>query len=65
MSVAKPKLAYSRREFAEATGLSEATIKRAIATGNLAEQHPVTGDEGRRVTSGVILAEELDRWLKT
>ncbi len=58
----KPKLAYSRSEAAEATGYSEATIKRAIMAGDLRESHPQVG--GHPSAKGVILSAELERWLE-
>lgn len=61
MAVQKPKLAYSRAEAAEATGYSEVTIKRAIASGDLRESHPMVN--GRPSTKGVIAHDELARWI--
>lgn len=61
MSVLKPKLAYSRAEAAEATGYSEATIKRAIEAGDLRESHPLI--DGRPSSKGVIVHAELERWV--
>lgn len=61
MSVQKPKLAYSRTEAAEATGLSPASIKRACDAGDLREEHPLIS--GRPSTKGVIAHDELMRWI--
>jgi hypothetical protein len=61
--VDKPKLAYSRSEAADASGYSEATIKRAIMAGDLREVHPMVGD--KPTSKGVITRVELERWLAT
>lgn len=54
--MSKPKLSYSVREAADATGLSVDTIRAAIRTGRLEARYPTS--------KGVILATELDRWLE-
>lgn len=55
------RIAYSVKEAAEAIGLSEDTIKRAIRAGDLEAHTPRV--EGRQIARQVIRAEELDRWI--
>lgn len=57
------RLAYTREQLAEATGLSVDTIKRAIAAGQLRTVSPVKGKKGERVTRVLITADEAQRWL--
>lgn len=55
------RIAYSVKEAAEAIGLSEDTIKRAIRAGDLEAHTPRV--EGRQIARQVIRVEELDRWI--
>lgn len=52
----KDKIGYSIYEAAEATGVSDATIRRAIRDGYLAAYYPTS--------RAVILREELVAWIK-
>ena len=56
----KDKVAYSRREAAEALGYEVTMINRACAAGDLRETHPRIN--GKPAKKGVILADELRRW---
>lgn len=55
-------LTYTTQTAAEATGLSVRTIERAIKAGDLRATRPKV--EGREITKDVILATELERWVK-
>jgi len=55
------KLSYTIPEAADATGLSEITIRRAIRAGDLRANRPKV--EGREIAKEVILTAELERWL--
>lgn len=55
MSVAKPKLAYSIKEAAEACGVSVDTIRRAITANDLIARYPTSRP--------VVDADELRAWL--
>lgn len=55
------KIAYSVKEAAEAVGLSQDTIKRAINAGDLVAHAPRI--EGRQIARQVIRVDELERWL--
>lgn len=54
------KIAFTVREAADATGLSQDSIKRAIRSGDLASYSPRI--EGRKLTTVLIAADELARW---
>ncbi len=56
----KDKLAYTRREAAEALGYEITTINRAVRAGDLRETYPRVN--GEPLKKGVILADELRRW---
>lgn len=56
MSVAKPKLAYSVAEAAEATGYSPTTIRQAIKSRTLIARY--------RNSKPVVMAEDLNAWLE-
>lgn len=53
----KDKIAYSIYEAAEATGVSDKTIRRAIHAGDLAAHYPTS--------RAVILKEELEAWIRS
>lgn len=53
----KDKIGYTIYEAAEACGVSDATIRRAIRDGYLAAYYPTT--------RAVILREELISWIKS
>ena len=55
------KLAYSRREAADACGLSVDVIDKAIKAGNLRAVRPKVGD--RKLATILIMHAELERWL--
>lgn len=52
----KPKLAYDIAGAAEATSYSQTTIREAIKNGELVARY--------RNSKPVVLAEDLDEWLK-
>lgn len=54
------KVAYTVAEAAEATGVSERTIARAIKSGDLAARRPRVG--GKPVAKDLISRAELERW---
>lgn len=56
------KLAYTRAEAAEATGIGIKTIDRAIKAGDLATL-PKPTVKGRRIAVVLIAADELRRWI--
>ncbi len=55
MTVAKPKFAYSIAEAAEAAGVSDKTIRRAIEAGDLAVRYPTSRP--------VVPVDELRAWI--
>lgn len=55
------KIAYTTKEAAEAVGLSEDTIKRAINAGDLEAHAPRVA--GRQIARQIIRLEELNRWI--
>lgn len=55
------RIAFSRKEAAEAVGLSVDTLRRAIAAGDLHTYRPRI--DGREVNKELILATELERWI--
>ncbi len=57
MTIAKPKFAYSIAEAAEATGVSDRTIRRAIEAGDLAVRYPTS--------RAVIPVDELRAWIES
>lgn len=54
-------IAYSRKEAAEAAGVSEDTIKKAIRCGDLISCDPRV--DGKSIQKVLILRIELERWL--
>lgn len=58
------KLAYTRAEAAEATGLSEDTIKKAIASGALKAKRSGRNEGGDGVGKYVIMTAALNAWLE-
>lgn len=54
------KVAYTVAEAAEATGVSERTIARAIKAGDLRASRPKVG--GKAVAKDLIARAELERW---
>lgn len=58
------RLAYTRAEAAEACGVSEASIKRAIACGRLRAKRTAVNDEGDPTGKYLILAADLTAWLE-
>lgn len=61
------KLAYNYAEAAAATGYSETVIRRAVNAGHLAVVTPLSPNgktKGAKLSKPVILADELDRWLR-
>ncbi|QOR47608.1 helix-turn-helix domain-containing protein [Trueperella pecoris] len=57
------KLSYSLKEAAEATGLSEDVVRRAVRAGELPTLHPTV--DGRKITKILIPATALREWLGT
>ncbi|MBM9432371.1 hypothetical protein [Flaviflexus equikiangi] len=55
------RIAFSRKEAAEAVGLSGDTLRRAIEAGDLHTYRPHIG--GREINKELILATELERWV--
>lgn len=55
-------VAYTVKTAAEATGLSERTIDRAIKSGDLKATRPKV--DGRSIAKDVISASELARWIE-
>lgn len=58
------RLAYTRDQAAEACGVSEATIKRAIASGRLRAKRTAINDDGDPTGKYLILAADLTAWLE-
>ena len=56
------RLSYTRKEAAEATGLSEDTLKRAINAGDLRPLNPKI--QSRSLQKVLIHRDELERWLR-
>lgn len=52
------RIALTRAEAAEAVGLSQDTIRRAVAAGDLVEHFPTPG-------KAVILVDELRAWISS
>ena len=61
MTTAAAKLAYTRREAAEACGVSVDVIDKAIKAANLRVVRPKIGD--RKLSTILIVHAELERWL--
>lgn len=57
------KLSYNMAEAVAATGLSEKTIKRAIARGDLVARKSDRDDDGNPKGVYVIQAKALEAWL--
>lgn len=55
------KIAYTKLEAAEATGLSIDTISRAVNAGELATATPQI--DGKPIQKVLILGSEIERWL--
>lgn len=55
------QIAYTKRQAAEATGVSLDTIRRAIQAGDLVTVAPRV--DGREIQKRLILSSELERWL--
>lgn len=58
------RLAYTRDQAAEACGVSESTIKRAIASGHLRAKRTAVDDNGDPTGKYLILAADLTAWLE-
>lgn len=59
------KLSYNMAEAVAATGLSEKTIKRAIASGQLAARKSgEVGEDGKARGVYVIPAKALEAWIE-
>ena len=55
------KLTYNVAEAAQVSGVSVATLRKAIRSGDLAAFQPQI--EGRQIQLQLIRAEELERWI--
>lgn len=55
------RISYTRKQAAEATGLSTDVIDRAIREGNLATVRPAVGD--RKIATILITHDDLARWI--
>lgn len=55
------KLTYNVAEAAQVSGVSVATLRKAIRSGDLAAFQPQI--EGRQIQLQLITAEELERWI--
>lgn len=55
------QITYTRKQAAQACGLSEDTIRRAINSGDLETMSPEI--DGRPISKVLIHASELERWL--
>lgn len=62
MNAADAKVSYTRREAAQAAGVSYDTIAAACRSGDLREVKPEIN--GRRIRNGVILRDDLEAWLR-
>lgn len=60
-TTAPTKLAYTRREAAEACGVSVDVIDKAIKAGDLRAVRPTI--DGRKLATILIRHTELERWL--
>lgn len=58
-------LAYDKRQAAEACGVSEDTIKKAIAAGGLRAKRSGTNEDGDGVGKYLITAGALTAWLES
>lgn len=58
-------LSYSMKGAVEATGLSEATLDRAIRSGALRTKRSSVNADGDPVGARVILASQLAAWLES
>lgn len=58
-------LSYSKAGAAEATGMSEQTLDRAIKAGKLRAKRSGVTEDGEPTGKVIILAVELDAWLNT
>lgn len=61
---AAARLAYTIRTAADATGLSQQTIMRAIKSGALRAKRSSVTEDGEPAGSYVILAPSLEAWLE-
>lgn len=59
------RLAYDKRGAAEACGVSEDTIKKAIGAGHLKAKRSATNEDGDGVGKYLILAADLTVWLES
>ena len=57
MSVQKPKIAFNLVEAAQATGVSDKTIRRAVACGDLPVKYPTSRP--------VVMADDLRAWVES
>jgi hypothetical protein len=57
------KLAYSLFEAAEATGLSEDSLKQAIRRGDLKAKRSARSEDGDGVGKYILTATALNAWL--
>lgn len=55
------QIAYTKKQAAEASGVSLDTIRRAIQAGDLATVQPRI--DGREIQRVLVLGTELERWL--
>jgi excisionase family DNA binding protein len=55
------RISYTRKQAAEATGLSTDVIDRAIREGNLPTVRPAVGD--RKITTVLITHAALTHWI--
>lgn len=62
-TVAKPKIAYSLDEAAQATGYSVWTIRRAVKSNELVVHYP-RADEGKSVDKPCVLVTDLVAWVE-
>lgn len=59
------RLAYDKREAAEACGVSEDTIKKAIAAGHLRAKRSARDSDGDGVGKYLITRAALEAWLES
>lgn len=62
MTATDAKVSYTRKEAAEAAGVSYDTIAAACRSGDLREVKPEVN--GRRIRNGVIMRDDLEAWLR-